>query len=87
VLDLADPLSLSRLLLYGQPETRRSIADGLAQSGRPDDWAMLAATVRSNESWLLRARCLELLGMAAADAGEDTAKSIIAALWDLAASG
>lgn len=78
--DAADPFSLSRLLLYGLPATRRSIADDLLAFGRSDTWAMLAATVRSHEPWLLRARCLELLGMAAADAGEATAKLILATL-------
>jgi hypothetical protein len=78
---VADPLSLSRLLMYGSAATRRSIADGLLVSGKADDWAMLAATVRSNEPLLLRARCLEVLGMAAAAGDEPTAGTILAALF------
>lgn len=80
--DLADPRSLSRLLLYGRPATRRSLADHLLASPRPDAWPMLAATVRSREPWLLRARCLELLGTAAANADETTAQLILATLLD-----
>ena len=79
---MADPVSLSRLLMYGSAATRRSVADGLLASGGADDWAMLAVTVRSNEPWLLRARCLEVLGMAAAGGDERTAKAIIATLLD-----
>jgi hypothetical protein len=75
---VADPLSLSRLLLYGSEATRRSLAGGLVES----DWAMLAATVRSSEPWLLRARCLEVLGMAAGGGDEATAAAIMAALLD-----
>jgi hypothetical protein len=75
---VADPLSLSRLLMYGNAATRRSVADGLLESGSADDWAMLAATARSNEPWLLRARCLEVLGMAAAGGDEPTAQAILA---------
>jgi hypothetical protein len=75
---VTDPLSLSRLLLYGSEETRRSLADGLPAS----DLAMLTATVRSNEPWLLRARCLEVLGMAAAAGDESTAATILAGLLD-----
>jgi hypothetical protein len=78
---VTDPLSLSRLLLYGSEATRRSLADGLAASGGADV-AMLAATVRSNEPWLLRARCLEVLGMAAAAGDESTAATILAGLLD-----
>lgn len=78
--DAPDPLDLSRLLLYGRPATRRSVADRLRESGCPEHWAMLAATVRSSEPWLLRARCLEALGMGAADGDEATAKLILETL-------
>jgi hypothetical protein len=68
--------------MHGSAATRRSVADGLLESGGPDDWAMLAATVRSAEPWLIRARCLEVLGLAAAGGDEPTAEAILAALLD-----
>jgi hypothetical protein len=79
---VADPLSLSRLLMYGSATTRRSLADALREAGGADDWAMLAATVRSDEPWLLRARCLEVLGIAAAGADQPTAEAIFGVLLD-----
>lgn len=74
----SDPLSLSRILLYGSAETRRSLADEVR--GSADARSMLAETVRSREPWRLRARSLEVLGMAAAGAERSIAESILAAL-------
>jgi hypothetical protein len=81
-----DPQSLSRVLLYGSPDTRRSLAESMRETGGAGAWAMLAATVRSAGPWLLRARCLEALGIAAAGADESTAELILAELFEGAGS-
>ena len=77
---MADPLTLSRLLLYGSPDTRRSLAHAVRESGDSEAWEMLAATVRSRGPWLLRARCLEVLAIAAAGGDERTAERILTTL-------
>jgi hypothetical protein len=43
-------------------------------------WSLLGATVRSDEDWRLRARCLEVLGMAAGSADRQTAEAILEAV-------
>jgi hypothetical protein len=73
-----DVLSLARLLCYGGPDTRRGMAERLVQGGGGTAaWPLLAGTVRSREPWLLRARCLEMLGLAAARADRQTAELIL----------
>src|SRR5260221_7007973 len=67
-----------RLLQYGEPETRRRLVTDLLQAGDPRIWRVLAETVRSPESWQLRARCLEALGLAATSADRALAKQILA---------
>ena len=67
-----------RLLQYGEPETRRRLVTDLLQAGDPRIWRVLAETVRSPESWQLRARCLEALGLAATSADCALAKQILA---------
>lgn len=76
--DHKNPRSLAYLLLYGSPETRRSLAEQLVEEGDSEAWALLAGTARSQESWLLRARCLETLGIAAGQAGQGLAEAILA---------
>lgn len=78
--DHPDPGSVFRILLYGSPETRRALAEGLRGSDAAGSWAMLAETVRAPGSLLLRARCLEALGMSAAGGDERTAEAVLAAL-------
>lgn len=75
-----DPQSLSRLLLYGSPQTRRQLAESMVSDGDLTVCSLLAETVRSPESWLLRARCLEVLGLAAGGADQETAEQILGTL-------
>ena len=64
--------------MHGSSNARFRLAEGLAS----DDAVVstLTTTVRSDESWLLRARCLEVLGLVAALGGEARAKEILQAL-------
>lgn len=74
-----DARSLSAVLMHGSSHARLRLAEGLAAS----DGQMvstLATTVRSDEPWLLRARCLEVLALMAALGGEARAEEILQAL-------
>ena len=82
VVDADDVRSLSRILLYGGPDTRRALARRLALEDREEMWQLLVATVHSDEPGLLRARCLEVLGLVAGSADPDRAARILAALLD-----
>ena len=75
---ILDARTLSAVLMHGSSDARFRLAEGLAS----DDAVVstLTTTVRSDESWLLRARCLEVLGLVAALAGEPRAKQILQAL-------
>ena len=67
------------MLVYGSSDGRLRVAEALANSD--GEWlSILAVTVRSDENWLLRARCLEVLGKAASLGGEARAKEILQAL-------
>lgn len=72
--------SLSRVLLYGSPDTRRRAAERLVADPDPDLWPLLARTVTADGPWLLRARSLEVLGIAAGCAAAPVVESILAAL-------
>jgi hypothetical protein len=72
LLPWTDVRGLSRVLLHGTPASRRAAALRLLRASDPGWWPLLAATVRSGEDWRLRARCLEVLGLAAG-AGDRTA--------------
>jgi hypothetical protein len=74
-----DARSLSAVLVHGSSEARFRLAEGLADSDG-DVLSILAVTVRSDEDWLLRARCLEVLGQAASLGGEARAKEILQVL-------
>lgn len=74
-----DPSVLSRLLLYGNGNTRRAMADEIG-AGSVELVDLLASTARSQESLTLRARCLEVLGLALATADAEVARRIIDAL-------
>lgn len=69
-----------RVLLHGSPDSRRAAADLLLASDDSAWWGLLAETVRSGEHWMLRARCLEILGLAAGAAKQQTAEAILEAL-------
>ena len=78
-----DPIDagwLARRLLYGAPETRSRIAQELRQTHDPTLLDLLASTVRSSEPWQLRARCLEVLGLAAGGGEQVLAEHILAAV-------
>src|SRR5690349_10098897 len=73
----SDPQQLGRLLLYGRPATRRRLAAQLLADGDPKTWRLLAETVRSDPSWRLRARCLEVLGLAVGGADQRTTEYVL----------
>ena len=75
-----DAQTLTRLLLYATAESRRRLAARLLDEGRAEVWALLAATARSHEDPVLRARCVEVLGLAAAAAKGQQAELILSAL-------
>jgi hypothetical protein len=75
-----DVQTVIRLLLYATADSRRRLAARLLDEGRQDVWALLAATARSSEDPVLRARCVEVLGLAAAAAEGHQAEVILSAL-------
>lgn len=75
-----DVQTLVRLLLYATPESRRRLAARLLDEERAEVWALLATTARSDEDPVLRARCVEVLGLAAAAADGRQAALILSAL-------
>jgi len=78
-----DLVSLMGRLLWGTATTRQQLAEQLAQSGSKAGRVMLAETVRSAEPWRLRARCLEVLGLAAGQAQREVAEEILGHLLRL----
>lgn len=72
--------TLARLLLYGTAESRRRLAVRLGGDG--EGLALLVATARSGDRWLLRARALEALGVVAATAEQELAERILAGLLE-----
>jgi hypothetical protein len=75
-----DVQTLVRLLLYGTAASRQRLAERLLDESSTEIWALLAATARSQGDPVLRARCLEVLGLAAATAGGQQAELILSAL-------
>ena len=73
------PGVLSRLLLYGDPATRQSMAAAIGE-GSTDLVGLLADTARSREGTALRARCVEVLGLALGTAGPEMTQRILSAL-------
>jgi hypothetical protein len=84
--DADDVRSLARVLLYGGPDTRRALARRIAAEERDDLWELLVATAQSEEAWLLRARCVEVLGLVASNGDADRANRILGALLDAPSS-
>jgi hypothetical protein len=78
-IDGDDLQSLARQLAYGSPATRQRLVEELLSRGDVRIWTLLVDTVRSGEPWSLRARCLEVLGLAAARADQQTAELILPA--------
>jgi hypothetical protein len=81
-MDCNEVRSLARILVYGSPDSRRLMAERLLRAGDTACWFLLADTVRSRDPWLMRARCLEALGLAAGSADQQTAELILGALLD-----
>ena len=79
-IDGDDLQSLARQLAYGSPATRQRLVEGLLSRGDVRIWTLLVETVRSGEPRSLRAQCLEVLGLAAARADQQTAELILATL-------
>ena len=76
-----DAKELARLLLYGATATRRAVAVDLAAQGAHEQWLdVLVATVRSGDTVLMRARCLEMLGVVLGATDTETAQRILDAL-------
>ena len=69
--------TILRLLLYATAESRRRLAERLLTEKNAEVWGLLAITARSTEDPVLRARCLEVLGLAAAAADEQQAGVIL----------
>ena len=78
----SDLRSLARVLLHGSPATRRAVAERLLEADDPAWWQLLATTTRADEDWRLRARCLEVLGLAAGAAESRTFRVLEAVLFD-----
>lgn len=79
-MDCDDLNGLTKLLIFGSADSRRKVAEALVARNNPDMWEMLAGTVRAEGPWRLRARCLELLGMAAGSLDREQAETILDAL-------
>jgi hypothetical protein len=77
-------VGLNGCLLWGTNLSRRSLAEHLVQRADGPTLALLADTVRSSESWRLRTRCLEVLGLAAAQADQQLGEHILGLLLDRA---
>jgi hypothetical protein len=72
--------TLVRLLLYATAESRRRLAERLVDERNAGIWALLASIARSEADPLLRARCIEVLSLAAAAAEAHQARLILSAL-------
>ena len=72
-----DPRIVVAVLLYGSDASRRELASQMLAQGDLADWRLLANTVRSDDRWLMRARCLEVLGLAAANGPPHVAELIL----------
>jgi hypothetical protein len=79
----SDVRTLARVLLNATPTSRRAVALRLLEAEDPTWWPLLASTARSDEDWRLRARCLEVLGVAAGAADRHTHELIEVALFSL----
>ena len=77
-----DLQTVASLLLYATFESRRRLAQRLLIEKDAEVWALLATTARSREDAVLRARCLEVLGLVAAAAKGHEAEFILSALFD-----
>ena len=77
-----DVQTLVRLLLYASAESRRRLAGRLLDEKHEEAWALLATTIRSREDPVLRARCLEVLGLVAAAGEPQDAALILSSLFD-----
>ena len=77
-----DVQTLVRLLLYATAASRRRLAERLLNEKNGEVWALLATTVRSRGDPVLRARCLEVLGLVAAAAEAHEVELILSALFD-----
>jgi hypothetical protein len=75
-----DVQTLIRLLLYATSKSRRRLAERLVDEKNAEVWDLLAITARSKGDPLLRARCLEVLALAAAAADEQLAEVMLTAL-------
>jgi hypothetical protein len=73
-------IGLSGCLQWGTPDSRRALAERLVHRADHPMLALLADTVRSEEGWGIRARCLEVLGLAAAQADRPLGEHILGLL-------
>jgi hypothetical protein len=77
------PRALSNLLSYGSDSTLKSIVSQVLEERDGRLLSLLARTLLSDEPVMLRIRCLEILGLAAADSSKEDALRILATLTDL----
>ena len=75
-------VGLAGRLQWGTPASRRELAEHLVQCEDRPTLALLADTVRADEGWRLRVRCLEVLGLAAAQADRQLGEHILGLLLD-----
>lgn len=80
-LDDRSPETLAAVLLYGSEASRRALAARLLEDRDHSVLTLLAETAASDDSWLLRSRCLEVLGAVVAHAPQPTAQQVLQALW------
>jgi hypothetical protein len=78
-MDADDLRSLSRVLTFGTPATRRALAERIAADPNPELPRLLMETVRSSEPIEVRERSLEILGIMAA-AGNRPASDVLSEL-------
>ncbi len=74
------PRTLNAVLLYASDETRAAWFEAMAVGPDPAVLDLLVDTALSDEGWLLRARCLEVLGHVATHSDRTVAQRILARL-------
>jgi hypothetical protein len=74
--------AIARVLQYGSLQSRLRLAEGLMGDEASECWTLLIGTVWSQEDWLLRARSLEVLGLAAGLGDRRTAEMVLDKLFD-----
>src|SRR4051812_44686196 len=72
-----NPRDVVAILSEGTEQARRELAAQLLSEADQAGWDLLVTTIRSDASWLLRARCLEALGSVAANGSSEVARAVL----------